>query len=89
MIRNENSEELASKPANHSKGRQTPLHPLHEAALKLAGLGRQRSQAKTRELVAMLLGHGARAWRANQPKVSMHLHVSSPKGRRALRLRLR
>lgn len=72
----------AGKPANG-------LHTLHEVALKLAALGRGRSTAKTRELMAMLLGHGARAWRLSQPRVRMHLHVLSPEGRFPVRLRLR
>jgi DNA replication and repair protein RecF len=44
---------------------------------------------KTRDLVAMLLGHGARAWRASQPEVQLHLHVITPKGAHPIRLRLR
>jgi hypothetical protein len=72
-----------------SQGKSAGLHPLHEAALKLAGLGLSRSQTKTRDLVAMLLGHGARAWRASQPEVRLHLHVTTPKGAHPVRLRLR
>ncbi|MBL0375076.1 hypothetical protein JJB09_23975 [Rhizobium sp. KVB221] len=63
--------------------------PLHEAAMKLAGMGLNRSQHKTRDLVALLLGHGARAWRAGQPPAALHLHVKSPAGRHPVRLRLR
>ena len=44
---------------------------------------------QTRDLVAMLLGHGARAWRASQPEVSLHLHVITPRGGHPIRLRLR
>ena len=79
----------------HPKGERAPartvsaLHPLHEAALKLAGMGAGRSKGRTRELVAMLLSHGARAWRAGQPRVRMHLHVTAPSGRHPVRLRLR
>lgn len=85
MAKNGNSE-----TANKDGQSKTPgLHPLHEAALKLAGMGLTRSQTKTRDLVAMLLGHGARAWRASQPEVSLHLHVITPKGDHPVRLRLR
>lgn len=78
-----------SETAGNTRGKLPGLHPLHEAALKLAGLGLTKSQTKTRDLVAMLLGHGARAWRASQPEVSLHLHVVSPKGSHPIRLRLR
>jgi hypothetical protein len=77
------------KKAGGKIAKGSPLHPLHEAALKLAGLGPKRPPSKTRDLVAMLLGHGARAWRANQPKAQLHLHVSTPKGRHPIRMRLR
>lgn len=88
MARNGNSPELPEL------GQKKPvkglgLLPLHEAALKLAGLGLNRSHEKTRDLVAMLLGHGARAWRTSQPNVELHLHVVTPKGKTPVRLRLR
>ena len=86
MAKNGNVSETANKG---SQGRTPGLHPLHEAALKLAGMGLTRSQTKTRDLVAMLLGHGARAWRASQPEVALHLHVTTPKGAHPVRLRLR
>jgi len=86
MAKNGNVSETANKG---SQGKTTGLHPLHEAALKLAGMGLTRSQTKTRDLVAMLLGHGARAWRASQPEVSLHLHVITPRGGHPIRLRLR
>lgn len=73
------------KPASKALG----LLPLHEAAMKLAGMGLTHSHTKTRDLVAMLLSHGARAWRGSQPHVELHLYVKSPKGRHPVRLRLR
>ena len=86
MAKNGNVSETAT---NNGQGKASGLHPLHEAALKLAGLGLTKSQTKTRDLVAMLLGHGARAWRASQPEVSLHLHVVCPKGGHPVRLRIR
>ncbi len=67
---------------------RSPLHPLHEAALKLAALGMGRSKHKTRDLVAMLLSHGSRAWRNSQPQVKLHFHMTSPTGRYPVRMRL-
>jgi hypothetical protein len=86
MAKNGNVSETANQG---SPSKSSALHPLHEAALKLAGMGLTRSQTKTRDLVAMLLGHGARAWRASQPEVKLHLHVTTPRGAHPVRLRLR
>lgn len=89
MAQNGNVSDFKSKTSGKTAGKSTGLHPLHEAAMKLAGMGLNRSHAKTRDLVAMLLGHGARAWRASQPEVSLHLHVKTPRGGHPIRLRLR
>lgn len=62
------------------------LHPLHEAAIRIADLGRGRSRIRTRDLVALLMCHGARAWRASQPATTLHLRVSGSDDRPAIRL---
>jgi hypothetical protein len=89
MANNGNVSEFTSRNTANPSGRASGLHPLHEAAMKLAGMGLNRSHTKTRDLVAMLLGHGARAWRASQPVVSLHLHVKTPAGAHPIRMRLR
>jgi hypothetical protein len=88
MANNGNVSEFKSKTSGKA-GKSIGLHPLHEAAMKLAGMGLNRSHSKTRDLVAMLLGHGARAWRSSQPEVNLHLHVKTPSGTHPIRLRLR
>ncbi|MDO6965846.1 hypothetical protein [Rhizobium alvei] len=89
MAQNENTN-LPPEAGNARKAaRNTGLHPLHEAALRIASLGRGKPSAKTRDLVAMLMGHGARAWRLTQPRASLHLHVRTPSGKHPLRLRIR
>lgn len=92
MAMNENSVDLAfaqmQQPRSRAKG--VTLHPLHEAALRLAGgLGLSKSREKTRDLVSLLLSHGARAWRQSQPEASIHLHVSIRSGRAPVRMKLR
>lgn len=89
MAQNGNSQDFPNLPPRKSTTKGAGLLPLHEAAMKLAGMGLNRSHEKTRDLVAMLLGHGARAWRGNQPPVDLHLHVRTPRGHRSVRLRLR
>ncbi|WP_436799548.1 hypothetical protein [Rhizobium oryzicola] len=89
MAMNENNTEFT--PPFGAKGRlkAAALHPLHEAAMRLAGLGVPRQKDRTRDLVAMLLSHGARAWRHAQPEAQIHLHVATRAGRAPVYLRLR
>lgn len=88
MAQNGNSKDFPTEGQKRpTKG--MGLLPLHEAAMRLASMGLDRSHAKTRDLVAMLLGHGARAWRGSQPLAELHLHVTTPLGKYPVRLRLR
>ncbi|MQW90287.1 hypothetical protein [Sinorhizobium saheli] len=87
MAVNENVPDITAAAGKKTKPSRIRLHPLHEAAMRIADIGLNRSKAKTRDLVAMLLTHGARAWRSTQPRVGIHLHVTAP-GRRPLRMRL-
>lgn len=89
MTTNENSTGFPSPPGKAHKGTRVSLHPLHEAALRLADLGLNRSRSKTKDLVGSLLCHGARAWRYSQPMARIHLHVTIDGGSNAVRLRLR
>jgi len=86
---NENSAELAFHSTQKSRAKGVALNPLHEAAMRLAGLGLNRSKEKTRDLVSMLLSHGARAWRHSQPEANVHLHIGARAGRSPVRIKLR
>ncbi|GGF83572.1 MULTISPECIES: hypothetical protein [Rhizobium] len=86
MGMNENSANLGT--AHLSRARGVALNPLHEAAMRLAGLGLTRSKEKTRDLVSLLLSHGARAWRQSQPEAGIHLHVAAHSGRAPVRMKL-
>lgn len=86
MAINENYLDIAPKGRSQSA---SVLHPIHEAAMKIADIGLNRSRHKTRDLVNLLLCHGARAWRSNQPEAKIHLHIDSPSGRAPVHLRLR
>lgn len=78
-----------SSPGEGGKIGRHSLHPLHEAAMRLAELGRNRSRSRSKDLVALLLSHGARAWRYSQPEATIHLHIGCHAGRRPVVLRLR
>ncbi|WEX78737.1 hypothetical protein PYH37_003657 [Sinorhizobium numidicum] len=88
MAMNENIPGFTTTPGKKPKSSRLGLHPLHEAAMRIADIGLNRSKAKTRDLVGMLLTHGARAWRATQPRAGIHLHVTAPGHRYPLRMRI-
>jgi hypothetical protein len=64
------------------------VNALHQAALRLADFRKGGPLFKTRDLVSLLLSHGARSWRASQPLVSIRLKVFDPKGRMAVKIEL-
>ena len=64
------------------------LHPLQQASMRIAEFRDGRSAFKARDLVGLLLSHGARAYRASQPVVGTRLRVRTPAGTVAVRLRL-
>lgn len=68
---------------------QGGAHPLHQAALRLAEVRDGRSRLKAKDLVALLLCHGARAWRSSQPISHTRIRVAGTSGTPALRLRFR
>jgi hypothetical protein len=86
MGMNENSIDFGTVQMSRARG--VALNPLHEAAMRLAGLGLNRSKEKTKDLVSMLLSHGARAWRQGQPVAGIHLHVAAHSGRAPVRMTL-
>ncbi|MBT9370141.1 hypothetical protein [Rhizobium sp. CSW-27] len=89
MAMNENNIEFHLPEGSKGKLMQGALHPLHEAAMRLAGMGIPKPKERTRDLVGMLLCHGARAWRHSQPEAQIHLHVSARSGRAPIYMKLR
>lgn len=84
-----NNDRLSEGPSQPQRsGGSFLLHPLHEAAIRIAELSLARPKAKTRDLVALLVTHGARAWRSSQPEVRVHLHVSRHGGCKPVHLRI-
>ncbi|MEQ8307625.1 MAG: hypothetical protein RIA09_13775 [Hoeflea sp.] len=65
------------------------MHPLHEAAVRLADLGFTRPRSKTKDLVGLLLCHAARALRSTQPRVLIHVRAGTPVGYAAVKIRLK
>ncbi len=63
------------------------LQPLHEAAMGLADVRRTRTRFKTKDLVGLLLAHGARNWRSSHPRAYLRLSVTAPSGEAAVKIR--
>ncbi|KHJ54315.1 hypothetical protein IGS74_13235 [Aureimonas sp. OT7] len=59
-----------------------------DAAAHLSDLRDGRSRLRAKDLVSLLLCHGARAWRSSQPATRVRIRVGSPLGGRALSLRM-
>lgn len=84
--RRDNDDAAPAGTGERPARRRYRLHPLHEAAMRIADLGFGRSRSRTRDLVALLVCHGARAWRSSQPRTGLRLSVSGPGDRPAVRL---
>jgi hypothetical protein len=89
MANNENYQDVVTEDAESVYNPRSVLNPLHEAAFKLSELGTAKPKSKTRELMNLLLCHGARAWRYSQPQAQIHIHIGAQSGRIPLTLRLR
>ncbi len=90
MAMNENLFDIPTAPRGERRNPlKGTLHPLHEAAMRIADIGLGRSRSRTKDLVGALLTHGARAWRSGQPVVGIHVHVGISDRRFPVRLRLR
>jgi hypothetical protein len=75
-VSNQSKDDVKAKPN---------LGALRVAAMRLADT-RKKPRLKTRDLVGMLLSHGARAWRNSLPPVTVKLTVKTPDGISAVRV---
>ena len=56
--------------------------------LSSADLAYGRSRRKTKSLISILLGHGARAERLSSPRTRVKLRALTPSGKPAVRIRI-
>lgn len=89
MASNENHQDMITQGGDIAYNPRSVLNPLHEAAFRLADFGASKPKSKTRELMDLLLCHGARAWRYSQPQAHIHIHIGIQSGRIPLTMRLR
>lgn len=69
--------------AENKAAQPATLGTLRLAAMRLSE-ARKKPRLKTRDLVGLLLSHGARAWRSSQYPVQVKLSVRTPEGNRAV-----
>ena len=74
-------------PVADKGGRAFPAHPLRQAAMRLADVRRSGSRLKTKDLIGLLVSHGARAWRSSLPAVTVRVSALTPAGRPAVKIR--
>ena len=64
------------------------VQALHQAAVRLADIRRGGPRFKTKDLVGLLLSHGARTWRNSLPVATVRIRVFAPNGKPAIKIRL-
>lgn len=74
--------------AAEKRAAEPALQALYHAASRLADIRRGAPKFKTRDLVSLLLSHGARSWRNSLPVADVRLRVVTPSGQNAVRLKL-
>jgi hypothetical protein len=74
-------------PAKARQSREPGVQALYEAASRLADIRRGAPKFRTRDLVGLLLSHGARTWRNSLPTADVRLRVFTPGGKAAVRMR--
>jgi hypothetical protein len=75
-------------PRPQARGVGFNMDALRHAATRLADFRSPGNRFKTRDLVALLLSHGARSWRAAQPAARVRVRVFAPDGNPAVRIDL-
>lgn len=64
------------------------VQALNQAAVRLADVRRGGPRFKTKDLVGLLLSHGARTWRNSLPVATVRIRVFAPNGKPAIKIRL-
>ena len=88
MITQKNVSRLVNPLRQKSIASEVGVYALHQAAMRLADIHSGRSRLKAKDLVSLLLSHGARTWRNTLPVATVRLSVFSPSGKAAVKIRL-
>lgn len=75
-------------PRRRGRPSDIGVQALHQASMRLADVSRGTPRFKTKDLVGLLLSHGARTWRSTMPLATIRIRVVAPDGNPAIRIRL-
>ena len=89
MIGEENVLGFVDPRRQERRAADVGVEALHQAAVRLADVRRGSPRFKTKDLVSLLLSHGARAWRNSLPRASVRVQVFTPGGKSAVKIRLK
>src|SRR5690606_31605117 len=89
VIRQQNFLGLVDPRRKERSAAEVGVQALHQAAMRLADLRRAGAGFKTKDLVGLLLSHGARSWRATLPAAHVRLRVLTPAGKAAVKIGLK
>ena len=87
MVKEQDVLRFVDPSSQESRSARIGMQPLHHAAMSMAEVSRGRGRFKTKDLVGLLLAHGARSWRASSPRVQVRLRVFAPGGETAIKIR--
>ena len=88
MITQKNVSRLVNPLRQKSIASEVGVYALHQAAMRLADIHSGRSRLKAKDLVSLLMCHGARAVRASMPRASVRISVVTPARHSAVKIRL-
>ena len=88
MIREQDVFGFVDPRRQEGRATEVGVQALHQAAVRLADIRRGSPRFKTKDLVGLLLSHGARTWRASQPIAVVRLRVLAPNGKTAVKISL-
>lgn len=77
---------LVDAGGQEGRSAEVGVHTLHQAAMRLADVRRSGPRFKTKDLVGLLLCHGARAWRSSLPPVRVTVKAFTPMGKSAVKI---
>ena len=73
------NQELASSGASRKH--------LEQSVVRRSDILAARPRSKAKDLMGLLLGHGARSLRSSEPRVNVRLRVLTPNGEAAVKIR--
>ena len=88
MITQKNVARFVNPLRQKSIASEVGVNALHQASMRLSDLNSGRARFKAKDLVGLLMCHGARAMRASMPRTNIRISVVTPARHSAVKIRL-